>query len=688
MIHRDPRLWAVSLSILAISQTAGASGEPPDELGALYGGDQSITLATGYTRPLFDAPANATIVSRDQIERLGANNLAELLQTVSAYYLSSNDAYSTAITVRGITSRVLILVDGVPLYQGFVDATFSLRDVLLYNVERVEITRGPGSALYGADAVAGIVNLITRTDSANAPRELGAVGGNLDTGGGWGLYRASVGAADLRLYGAYVNGDYTDRILEADAQTALDRRFHTHDSLAPGPINDAHQLVDTRAELSLGSWTARVSYRDEFHGGDGVGLAFALDPAGRIGSGITSVELVHHSAPSPNWTLSGYLAYIDVTQDSNVTGYPAGAFGGAFPTGVRQILDVDETRVRGEVSGTYAGWSRQKLLLSAGGFTNSFNVDSDIRNYTVRAGRVLPTGVFAPFGGVGDTPLIGDTSDVVLYGVAQDEWTIARDWTFTAGARMDHYSDFGAQWTPRAALVFTPTPQMTFKALYGEAFRPPAALELASNGTFDPLGDPKLKPTRLRMGELDAIYRLERVQTSLALFTYGIRDLIATQADPAVPTGEQYVNAGSDRGWGGEAGVEWKASEAWQTNLQYSYERHANNYANIGDSQRAPRQLLGATLQWTPAPSWNTYFNALGVADRGRVSSDVRPDPPNYVLCNLALRKSWPDNLSARVRVSNLFNHQVNDPSDSPVALPDDVPEPGRTWRIELIKQF
>jgi outer membrane receptor protein involved in Fe transport len=105
-------------------------------------------------------------------------------------------------------------------------------------------------------------------------------------------------------------------------------------------------------------------------------------------------------------------------------------------------------------------------------------------------------------------------------------------------------------------------------------------------------------------------------------------------------------------------------------------------------SQRAPRQLLGATLQWTPAPSWNTYFNALGVADRGRVSSDVRPDPPNYVLCNLALRKSWPDNLSARVRVSNLFNRQVNDPTDSPVALPDDVPEPGRTWRIELIKQF
>src|SRR5580658_1704007 len=236
MSHRDPCIWGACLFALSILQpcAAGADDKNPssDELAALYGADQSITLATGYTRALFDAPASATIVSRDEIQRLGANNLAELLQTVSGYYLSSNDAHSTTITVRGITSRVLILVDGVPLYQGFIDATLSLQDVLLYNVERVEITRGPGSALYGADAVAGIVNLITRTDSANAPREIGAVGGNLDTGGGWGLYRTSVGAADLRLYAAYVNGDYTDRILNADAQTRFDRLFHTHDSLA------------------------------------------------------------------------------------------------------------------------------------------------------------------------------------------------------------------------------------------------------------------------------------------------------------------------------------------------------------------------------------------------------------------------------------------------------------------------
>src|SRR5271167_2677910 len=103
MRHRNLRIGSASLLVLAILQPCVAHADDKntssDELAALYGADQSITLATGYTRALFDAPASATIVSRDEIERLGVNNLAELLQTVSAYYLSTNDAHSTTITV-------------------------------------------------------------------------------------------------------------------------------------------------------------------------------------------------------------------------------------------------------------------------------------------------------------------------------------------------------------------------------------------------------------------------------------------------------------------------------------------------------------------------------------------------------------------------------------------------------------
>jgi outer membrane receptor for ferrienterochelin and colicins len=687
MTHRTAPPWAVVMIICAVSRLAIAEGSS-DELQAIYGNDQSISLATGYSRSLRDAPVSATIVSRDEIVQSGAMNLAELLQTVSAYYLSSNDAHSTSITVRGISSRVLVLVDGVPLYQGFVDATFSLQDVLLYNVERVEITRGPGSALYGADAMGGIINLITRTDSANTPRELGAVGGNLDTGGAWGLYHTNLGPAALRLYGAYVNGDYNDSTLKADAQTAFDKLYHTHDSLAPGPVNDAHQLVDTRAELSMGAWTGRVSFRDELHGGDGVGLAFALDPSGRIGSAVTTFELVHHSTPSPNWDLSGYLAYIDVKQDANATGYPPGAFGGAFPVGLRQILDTRETRGRGEFTATYAGWSRQKVLVSIGGFTNDFNEDADIRNYKVSGGRVLPTGSMAPFGGPGGTPIIGDSYDVVGYGVIQDEWTIVRDLTFTGGLRLDHYSTFGAQWTPRAALVFSPTPQATLKAIYSEAFRPPSAVELVSNGTFGALGNPALKPMQIHMGELDASYRLGRLEATLAAFVYRTYDLINTAPDVGVPTGLQYVNVGHDSGHGGEAGVTWKANDAWDAGLQYSYQRSSDLSVSGAQTQQAPRQLLDTTFTWKATSSWSAYVSSLAVADRGRRFGDPRPDPPNYLLFNLALRKRWGDRFSARARVSNLLNHQVNDPSESTTALPYDVPEPGRTWRIDLTANF
>lgn len=328
------------------------------------------------------------------------------------------------------------------------------------------------------------------------------------------------------------------------------------------------------------------------------------------------------------------------------------------------------------------------MLFSVGGFTNDFNVDADIRNYTVRGGLVLPTGTLAPLGGVGGSPILGDAYHVVGYGVAQDEWTLARDWTFTGGVRMDHYSDFGAQWTPRAALVFSPTPQATFKALYGEAFRPPAAVELQSNGTADALGNPDLKPMQIHMGELDAGYRLERLEATLAVFAYRVIDLIGTQPDPTVPTGLQYVNAGPDSGHGIEAGLQWQASRRLQASVQYSYQRHANVSTDVSDTQRAPRQLLNATLNWEPASTWSAYFNSLAVADRGRPPGDERPDPPNYLLLNFALRKRWGDRFSARFRVSNLLNHLVSDPSNSTTALPDDVSEPGRMWRVEIMADF
>lgn len=680
-------LAAVSLGVLC--GPSAAQERTSEDLTSAYGGSEVISLATGYERALFDAPVTASIISRDEIQQSGVRSLAELLERVPGYYITSNDARSTQITVRGLTQRVLILVNNLPLYQGFLNATQSLHDVLLFDVERVEITRGPGSALYGADASAGIVNLITRTAASGPLAEVGALGGNLDSLGAYGLYGTPVREMDLRLYGAYYETDFSDRLLQADAQTNFDRLLNTGASLAPGPINASRRVIEARASLAGEMWALRASYRDEFDFETGAGLTFALDPTGTYDSRVSTIELVHRSNPSPYWTLRGYLAGIEIEQRANLHPYPAGAFRGLFPEGVRQEFDVGEARYRGELSGTYGGFRAHALLLTVGGFTAEYDTWTDARNYIVRGGRVLPTPTFDVGAGVNDPEIIGDAIRNVWYTVVQDEWTPVSDWTFTLGLRFDEYSDFGSTTNPRAAVVWSPSARTSVKLLYGTAFRPPSIVELQSNGTYAALGNPNLNPVKLAMTELSLTHRRASFSTSIGAFQYRQEDLVQTVASANSPTGIMYVNRDSDQGWGAETSVEVRPSKRFALEAHYTYQRHTGSTADNANAQQAPRHQVSLALKGTPWPNWRADAFVLGILDRRRARLDPRPDPPDYALVNLMLeRVNLPGEIDASLAIHNLFNRTIDDPSDSAAVLAADVPVPGRTWLAQLRKRF
>lgn len=691
-MNQSPKIAAstvVAVLMSVVGELTVAQEHTSEDLSATFGSAEVISLATGYERALFDAPVTATIISRSEIQRSGARSLADLLERVPGYYITSNDARSTQVTVRGLTQRVLILVNNLPLYQGFLDATPSLHDVMLFDVERVEVTRGPGSAVFGADAAAGIVNLITRTASSGPLAEVGAVGGNLNSRGIHGLWGAALREADLRLYGAYYETDFTDRALMADAQSNFDRMLNTDASLAPGPVNAARKILETRANLAGHHWALRASHRNEFDFGTGIGLTYALDPTGTYDLRTSTVELVHQSAPSANWSLRGHLAGIHIGQTADLHPYPAGAFRGLFPDGVRQSFDVAETRYRGEFSGTYGGFRGHTLLLTFGGFSARYDTKSDVRNYVVRGGLVLPTYTFAPGAGVDDPKIIADANRNVWYLAAQDEWTPLPDWTFTLGARFDRYSDFGGTVNPRAAVVWSPSSRTSVKLLYGTAFRPPSIVELQSNGTFSALGNPHLEPTKLSMAELNVTHRRGAVITSIGAFAYRQKDLVQTVPSAASPTGIMFVNGDSDRAWGLETSVEIRPSDRLSLGAHYTYQAHASAAASNANAQQAPRHQVSLALQSTPWPDWSANIFVMGILDRGRSRLDPRPAPPNYALLNLTLeRANLPGRVDLSLAIHNLLDHAINDPSDSRTILPADIPTPGRTWFAQLRKRF
>ena len=129
---------------------------------------EEITLATGTSTPIRTAPAVASVITAADIERRGATTLDEALEAVPGLHIvpSGLDRLSTIYSIRGIHTRlnpqVLLLVNGIPYNSPYNGTRWPLFRMPVAMISRIEVVRGPGSAVHGADAFAGTINVITK----------------------------------------------------------------------------------------------------------------------------------------------------------------------------------------------------------------------------------------------------------------------------------------------------------------------------------------------------------------------------------------------------------------------------------------------------------------------------------------------------------------------------------------------
>jgi iron complex outermembrane receptor protein len=309
------RYYLIALLCAPISVMGGGetlAEEPIEEdVEQVYGRDEdTISIATGYRKPLDLAPSVATVITEDEIQAIGATTLGQVIETVAGIHVSTTNAVDSVVTVRGITSRVLVLLNNVPVAQGlFVNAFAQLDNIHINDIERIEVIRGPGSAVYGADAFAGVINIVTKTSKDINGTEVGARAGSFDTYDGWFLHGGEYGGFDVALS---VSGRTTDGFgatIEADAQTAFDALFGTRASRAPGPLNVDKDLIDARAEVSRGPWTLRAGYFGQLNLGAGVGVSRALDPDGTADFELTNTDLTYQDRYFDALDLTAQEAY-------------------------------------------------------------------------------------------------------------------------------------------------------------------------------------------------------------------------------------------------------------------------------------------------------------------------------------------------------------------------------------------
>lgn len=678
----------LTAAALAVAWSAGAHATPQseeEELALAYGDKSFVSIATGTRQPIARAPSVATVVTAEDIAAIGAADLDEVLETVPGLHVArSGAAYNPIYTIRGIHTQynpqVLMLVNGIPItgvYTGNRSQIWGGMPV--ENIARIEVIRGPGSALYGADAFSGVINIITRTASDLDGTQLGLRAGSFNSRDAWVLHGGEWSGFDVAAYLRVGATDGQRRIIAADTLAGSPA------SLAPGPVNLGRDAIDARLDLARNQWRLRAGYQQRDNVGTGAGVASALDPQGRNFGERVSTDLTFQDANfAPNLDVTAQASYLHITEQSDLTLYPPGFPG--FPAGVIGNPYQWERHLRFNLSAAYTGLQNHKLRFGAGTQNDDLYRTKETKNFS----RPAP-GILLPLGSVVDVtdsaPFLRPHIRRVNHVYAQDEWAFTQDWYLTAGVRRDQYSDFGGTTNPRVALVWETAYNLTSKLLYGRAFRPPSFSELYNINNPVALGNPNLKPESIESVELAFAWQpAGTVQTNLNLFHYQMKDIMRFVQNPDTSFTAQ--NAGRQHGQGIEVELAWEARTNLRLSGNYAQQRSIDETTNQ-DAGNAPQHHIYARADWRFMPNWTLNTQLNYIAGRKREPTDTRPVIADYRTVDLTLRnQKRSSEWDFAFTVRNLFNADAREPSPAPGLIPNDLPLAPREYRFELSHQL
>lgn len=708
---KQPRVKLASLAILLASLivSAGARALPDDfyNLSLAELGQVEVAIATGNNTPLERVPASASVISSAEIESMGARTLDEVLDSLAGFHVtpSALSRMDIVYSVRGIHTgfnpQVLLLMNGVPVQFSLQGGRPTLLRLPVSSIARVEVIRGPGSAVYGADAYAAVINVITKGAAELAKTETGVRAGSFGRRELWLQGASEWQGWDLALNFNYseTDGD-TNRRVSSDLQTSFDQLFGTQAARAPGALSTHYQVMDTHLALS-GEQLSINLWNWQLIAGLGAGGAQALDPDGRNDGKLWLADATYEFANnSSNWEQSLKVSHLNYDEDASYTLLPAGAL---VPIGAEGNLEFSPSaelvyfpdgligRPGGaaqdsqlDLTSIFTGWQAHRVRIALG--LRQQSVDTrELKNF----GPGI-TEIGGPVVDVSNTEYVylPNSRRTIGYLSLQDEWQLAPDLQLTMGARYDDYSDVGSTVNPRLALVWSNSARLTSKLMYGSAFRAPSFSELRFQNNPVTLGNSQLSPEQIDTLELSFNYLPhEQLQTSLTLFSYQARDMIefVTPADESISS-KQANNVLDVNGNGLEWEVQWKPQPGLRLGGSYSLQQ-ARNLRLQEPVADAPEQQIKLSADWEFAQNWFVNQQLAWVADRGRVAGDARAPIADYTLVNLTLRRTnlWRE-LNASFALRNLLDEKARAPSSGEIA--EDYPLEGRSLWLQLDYQF
>jgi iron complex outermembrane recepter protein len=603
----------------------------------LLGSPVAVSSVARRPGSVQQSPAAVTVISREEIRRSGATNIPELLRLVPGMEVARVDSHQWAISTRGFNdlfaNKLLVMMDGRSVYASLFSGTFwDVQDVLIEDLERIEAVRGPGASLWGANAVNGVVNILSKRAASTQGLLLSQGAGNEERAFGAIRYGGRLGEhLHYRVFAKYAAHD-DSAVLDTGFPETLIR-------INAGGGTGGVGSAASPPRVAHDAWSlAHVGFRADWEppGADRLTLQGDL---------YRGREQQLYQRLTPGSFSSFYEQVTDAVSGGNVLARWTHTFSNRSEFILQSYYDRTERElaVLGEARDTFdvdfqhqfALGRRHTLLWGAGYRRISDTVDNSIEVALSPVARV--TNLFSAF--------------------AQDEIVLLeKKLALTLGSKFEHNDFTGTEVQPNARLLFTCDPRNTIWAAVSRAVRTPSRADddfrltypgVPSNVVFPGApaitlavdGNRRFAAEKLTAFELG--YRgdvTKRLGLDLALYYNEyrrLRGVVVTNANldftqsPA-EIGVSFDNEPSADTRGGEVGANLRVTERWRLRADYSLLRMrvtSRSSVRLGSfgadalSGSSPQQQVGVrswldlprAFEFDTAARWVDELPALGI---------------------------------------------------------------------------
>ncbi|PKD40715.1 TonB-dependent receptor [Methylomonas sp. Kb3] len=605
--HRR-KSWAIGLgALLCLGQsTSHAANQEPerDNLPDLTGlsveqlMNLDVTSVMKVPTDIKHVPAALFVLSNEEIRRTGATTIPEALRVVPGMHVAKVDGNKWAVSMRGFSSqfvnKLLVLVDGRSVYNPlFSGVWWDQQDVMMEDIERIEVIRGPGASLWGANAVNGVINIITKSAKDTQGGLLSSHVGSQRYGGGL-RYGADLGGdAYLKVYGRHTN--YGDSKTLGSSAKAGDEGEMSKIGFRYDKAIDFTNKLSLQGDAFLGESNGALQYFPSLTSQQTPVLAppFSRElPTDQLFSGhYIQARWEQHQSSDSNTVLRMYW-----DRHSRKSPYLNSEY---------QIDNIDvDFQHNYKLNDSHMLVWGSGVRFNLNNFEDSAQISMSANNRTDR--------IYSLFG--------------------QDDITLVPDrWHLTLGSKLEHNPVTQFEVQPNARLLWTPDDQHSFWGSVSRSVRTPNWVEQNISYGLQPqpytirgntvpvlrnlTGNPDLTAEKMLGFELGWRGQLSRqLSTDVALYHYSYDDYASLTPNTQRFAGYMlqtldYNNYGHVQVYGGEISVDWQATENWKLRATYSHEEErfrlsplapANTTLISGDSYPAHKAMLWSMYQFSP----------------------------------------------------------------------------------------